>query len=585
MPLPLPTPHPRPRRRAGCRRAVRFAAVVCLSLGATGCARVAAEAGAEPAEPPPHLLLVERYVDAFNTGDAERLAPVLEGLYSAALLEDFGGARAAAWDRIELFRTYGPVRVVHVDQEPAVPIVWTRGTLTGGWIGHQFHLDDGGAGRARVARHTTWRAWPVPYPERPLTETQVADSMRQYLTRLSEAGLFSGSIALSHGGRTVLAGSWGRDGQSDARPVTAGTRFHIASVTKLLTVTAFLRLVEQGEVALDDPLSRWIPEYPRPWRDRVTARHLLTHTSGIELDEDPEFLAQVRRARSADDLLRAQIEHIAGGEPRFEPGSEYDYTSEGIDLLAVIMERATGRSWTEVVRERVLGPAGMAHTRFAVPTDEGDWALGFTSLEPDLSTTTPGSLRPATAVLTPVAKPSSGVWSTADDLHRFTRALLDHRLLGPAWTDSLLTPARVHAELPKYGIRSWVGLGAQGEDLWGVRTVGHGGVVPGYSAAIEYLPENDWLMTVVSNTGEATGYLVFQRFLELAGHSPGPPAADDAGRGRRGASLPDRLDAYFEPLAATGDFSGAVLVARGSPSSATSSSPTGPAGRTTSPPS
>lgn len=69
--------------------------------------------------------------------------------------------------------------------------------------------------------------------------------------------------------------------------------------------------------------------------------------------------------------------------------------------------------------------------------------------------------------------------------------------------------------MPKYGIRTWIGLGAQGEDLWDNRTVGHGGVVPGYSAAIEYLPATGWLLTVVTNTGEATGFLVFQRFLEL----------------------------------------------------------------------
>lgn len=465
----------------------------------------------------PQLPMVERYVGVFNTGDPQRLAALLEKLYSLELLEDFGGAPAAAWDRMELLRTYGPVEVVYVEEEPDAPIVWTRGTVTGGWVGHQFYLGEGE--QQRVVRHSIWRAWPRPYPDRSLPEEQVADSILGYLDRLEEAGLFSGSVTLSHRGRLVLARSFGSDAQTRPGPVTSDTRFHIASVTKLLTVTALLQLVESGDVGLDDPLSRWIPEYPRPYRDQVTVRHLLTHTSGIELDDDPAYLAKVRLARSAEELLAAQVEHIRARKPRFPPGSEYDYSSEGIDLLGVIIERVADRPWTEVVRDRVLEPSGMSRTRFTVPVEEGDWAVGFTSLNPDLDTTTPGALRPATQILPRVAKPSSGVWSTADDLHRFMRSLLDHRILSPAWTDSLLSPQRVTGEWERYGIRSWVGLGAQGEDLWGTRTVGHGGVVPGYSSVIEYLPKNGWLLTLVSNTGEATGYLVFQRFLQLVAHA------------------------------------------------------------------
>lgn len=467
---------------------------------------------------PPQFEMVERYVEAFNTGRPERLAPVIAGLYAPPLLEDFGDARAAAWDRIELFRTYGLLEFRHVDAEAQPPIVWSIGSVTGGWVGHQFHLADDEAGR--VVRHTIWRARPVPYPRRELPDAEVADSMRAWLGQLARERLFSGSVTMSRHGEQVLSVSHGDDGHSPVpRPVGPTTRFHVASVTKLLPVIALLQMVEAGKVGLDESLARWIPEYPRPWRDDVTIRHLLTHTSGIELDGDPAFLEKVRVSHSADDLLAAQIEHIGGQEPRFAPGTEYDYTSEGIDLIGVILERVAGRPWMEVVRDRVLAPAEMEHTRFTRPEEEGNWALGFTSLNADLQSTTPGALRPATEVLTAVAKPSSGAWSTAEDLHRLMRALLDHRLLGPAWTDSLLTPQRVHAELPKYGIVSWVGLGAQGEDLFGVRTVGHGGVVPGYSAAIEYLPENGWLLAVVSNTGEATGFLVFQRFLELTGHA------------------------------------------------------------------
>lgn len=463
------------------------------------------------------VALVRRYLDAFNSGQPAALAAFMDQMYAPAFLAASGGSRSAAWARLELFRTYGPLAVEHVDTLATPPIIWTRGTISRGWVGHQLFLSDDP--EAQVTRHSIWRARPVPYPRSSLVPSQVADSMRHYLQQLADAGLFSGSVAVSRRGEPVLDESWGHDGQATPAPITSDTRFHTASVTKLLTVTALLQLAQEGEVMLDDPIGRWLPEYPSPYRSDVRVRHLLTHTSGIELDDDPAYLAAVRRARTADDLLGAQVRHIEGRAPPFSPGSEYDYTSEGIDLLGVIIERATGQPWTQVVRERVLDPAGMRRTRFAVPVDEGSWALGRTSLGPDLQTTVPGSPRPALEVLPVVARPSSGAWSTADDLHRFMRAVIGLHLLDPAWTDSLLTPHRVTGELPEYGIRSWVGLGAQGEDLWGTRTVGHGGVVPGYSAAIEYLPATGWLLTVVSNTGEATGFLVFQRFLELVAHS------------------------------------------------------------------
>lgn len=465
----------------------------------------------------PRLEMIRSYVQAFNSGSPEPLARVLESMYARALLEGFGGARAAAWDRLELRRTYGPVSITHVDSDATPPIVWTKGTVSRGWIGHQLFFAEGSP--SKVRRHSIWRARPVAYSRIALSPEQVADSMTGFLDEMSRAGLFSGSVTMSQRGDQVLDASWGLDGQPSARAVSRGTRFHIASVTKLFTVTALLQLAQEGIVSLNHSLGHWIPEYPEPYRSRVQVRHLLTHTSGIELDEIPAYLREIRTARTAGELLQAQIRHIAGHAPRFEPGTEYDYTSEGIDLLAVIIERATGRPWTEVVRARVLDAAGMNRTRFTVPLDSGMWALGRTSVSPDLQTTIPGSLRPALEVLTDVAKPSSGAWSTSEEMHRFMRALLEHRLLNPAWTDSLLTPKLVTGDLPKYGIHSWVGLGGQGEDLWGTRTVGHGGVVPGYSAAIEYLPESGWLLTVVSNTGEATAFLVFQRFLELVAGS------------------------------------------------------------------
>jgi len=467
-------------------------------------------AQALPSAGAPHAEFVRDFVEAFNTGDAALLADAYTRLFAPEFLTGVGGAEAEAWWRLELHRTYGDLELRHIDSTATPPIVWTQGRVSRAWVGWQPYLDSAGL----ATRQTVWRPRPHGFSSAPLlTRQQVADSLRAWLDAMAAADLFDGSVVLSHAGEVVVAGAWGARDRSGA-PVFRSTRFNIASVTKLLTIVALLGLVEAGEVGLDDGLGRWVPEYPEPYASTVTIRHLLTHRSAIEVDDDPAYLAAVREADGLDDLLRAQIVAIRGSEPRFEPGSEFDYTSEGVDLLGVVLERATGRDWREVVRDRVLAPAGMTATEFAMPGDAAHRAVGYTSLSADLESTLP-RLRPAIEILPPVAKPSGGVWSNAADLHSFARALLDGRLLGAAWVDSLMTPAWETGEFEKYGLRGWVGLGAQGEDVWGVRAVGHGGVVPGYSAAIEWFPRSGWLLTVTSNTGEATGYLAVQRLMEL----------------------------------------------------------------------
>lgn len=463
-----------------------------------------------------HSEFAVRYIEAFNSGDTQALADLSREIYTADYLSSLGGPVPAAWFRMELFRTYGPLVIEYTDTHTTPPIIWTRGNISDGWIGHQLYLSK--SKEKKIIRHSIWRPRPVPYPNTSLSVSQVAEKMKQYLHLMSDAGHFSGSVTISFRGNEVLNDSWGYDGQYPPTLITHKTRFHIASVTKLFTITALLQFVEEGIITLEDKIGKWIPNYPQPYRDSVTIRHLLTHTSGIELDDDVEYLNEIRVANTATDLLRAQIRSIEKQVPPFPSSSEYDYTSEGVDLLGIIMEHASGKLWTDIVQERILKPAGMKYTRFSVPETEGMWALGKTSLNPDLQTTSPGALRSALDVLPIVAKPSSGIWSTAEDLNLFMNAVINNKLLSSAWTDSLLTPYLETGELEKYGIKSWIGMGAQGEDLWGIRTVGHGGVVPGYSAAIEYLPEKAWLLTVVSNTGEATGFLVFQKFLELVGH-------------------------------------------------------------------
>lgn len=457
--------------------------------------------------------LAEKFVHGFNSGNADSIEIIVRQVFTDEFLNNNGGSLAYATSRLELYRTYGSLEFEFIDSTESRPIIWYKGKVSNGWIGYQLRFKDSMEYKATGV--TTWRARPVPFPKHKQTEETVADSLHYYLECLAKNDLFSGSVVLSHKGNILVNGAWGSDNREKSSPIDTTTLFHTASVTKLITSVLVLQLVQRGLITLDDTLSMYIPEYPHPYNEKVKIIHLLTHTSGIELDDDVEYLKNINVANNVEDLLSAQLLALKNREPAFDPGTEYNYTSEGFDLLGVILERVTKMSYKELVEERIFKPANIVHSKIYMPLEEGKYAIGLTNLKEDLQQSDVRELKNAMDILPRYAKPSAGIWSNAYGLHLFMQAVLSYSLLSEEWTNKMLEIHRVTFEYPKYGIKSWVGLGIQGEELWGIQTLGHGGVVPGFSSAIEYLPVNEWMLTVTSNTGEATAFLVFQRFLEL----------------------------------------------------------------------
>ncbi len=222
----------------------------------------------------------------------------------------------------------------------------------------------------------------------------------------------------------------------DAPPVGPAAVCLLASITKPIVTTAVLRLVQEGRFSLNAPLSTWLPELEAPARPPITAWHVLTHTTGLgEVDIEQLLLAGGDRA----ELLRRTLA-LPQEAP---PGSRFRYVTCTFDLLAEAVERATGRPLEGVLREEVLDPLGMADTVFdprevgaarMAPVVVGGWdvAPGPQLLEPATASRVLGGyigLRMA----------GGGLWSTAADLLRFGRAMLQGgelegaRVLAPAF--------------------------------------------------------------------------------------------------------------------------------------------------------
>jgi CubicO group peptidase (beta-lactamase class C family) len=157
------------------------------------------------------------------------------------------------------------------------------------------------------------------------------------------------------------------------------TVFRLASMSKPIVSVAALALIDQGKLSLDDPVTKWLPDFrPRLADGRepvITVRHLITHTSGLgykflEAADGPYHKAEVSDGIAEPGLTAAvNLERLASVPLLFEPGTSWSY-GLSIDVLGEVIARAGGRTLPELVEQLVTGPLAMTDTRFTV-TDRG----------------------------------------------------------------------------------------------------------------------------------------------------------------------------------------------------------------------
>lgn len=227
---------------------------------------------------------------------------------------------------------------------------------------------------------------------------------------LLNEGELSGQLLVARDGRVLLERCWGAADRDRRTPMTPATRMCIASITKPVNQVVALQLIREGRLAAADTIGRFLPGFPH---GRITVQQLLTHAGGIP-----------HRVTTSEDEQRflspADVTERAGRAPLlFEPGTRSVYSSAGYTVLARVLEVAAGRSWDALVRERVVGPAKLAHT---VPVAGRKAAL------PDRAASYvpagPGRFESATRDLSFLAGAGS-MWSTARDLLAMSRAFLD----------------------------------------------------------------------------------------------------------------------------------------------------------------
>jgi CubicO group peptidase (beta-lactamase class C family) len=226
-----------------------------------------------------------------------------------------------------------------------------------------------------------------------------------------------GVLAVGQRGGLVYLHPFGRlSYEENAPPVTAGTLYDLASLTKVVaTTTMAMILVDEGRLDLDQKVQEVLPGFRGPGKDVVTVRHLLTHSSGLDATA-PLYLEIQGRA--------AYIERIEAMDLVYPAGSKSVYSDLGVILLGEILERAAGQPLEDFVRERVLDPLGMRDTMFRPPPSLAG-RIAPTEFDPWRGRMVQGEVHDENAFAMGGVAPHAGLFGTAGDLARLAQMLLN----------------------------------------------------------------------------------------------------------------------------------------------------------------
>lgn len=320
--------------------------------------------------------------------------------------------------------------------------------------------------------------------ERPL-QARLQAALDEQLRR---CGVKGASVAVILPDGTIWQGVSGIS--HDNVEMTPDMCFAVGSITKNMVAALALQLAEEGKLSLEDPIGRWLPPYPHV-NGAITIRQMLNHTSGLFMFwENQKLWEDLIRHRTKTFTPEEVLSYLK--EPHFPPGQGYRYSNTNYLLASMIITRATGSTLSAELRKRFWEPLGLHSARLAMEEPYPEklahvWEGDFKN---------DGSYRDVTnlprASHDSITYGSAGVFMTAGDLARWTRALFHRKVISSASLGQM---------------QSFTGSGSHGLGLdrlgWrvagGVRAVGHGGGNIGTTAYMVYLPDHDVSIAVMIN--------------------------------------------------------------------------------------
>ena len=306
--------------------------------------------------------------------------------------------------------------------------------------------------------------------------------LQEYL----QYGQFNGSVLVAEKGTVILKRGYGFANFEWEIPNTADTKFRLASITKQFTALLIMQQVERGRLGLDDPIMKYLPDYPKPQGEKVTVRHLLTHTSGVLNYTDNQSRQAARASLSLDSLIA-----VFSTRPlEFPSGSKFRYSNSGYVLLGAILEKVTGETYERLIQREIFQPLGMENSGYdhAGPIMKKR-AAGYERRPSLRNTDFLDMSRPYAA---------GALYSTVEDLYLWDRALYTTRLLSEKSKTAYFTPF-----LNNYAFGWAVMKLPIGTSSDSALVFTHAGGINGFNTLIVRVPAEQHLIVLLNNTGAA----------------------------------------------------------------------------------
>jgi CubicO group peptidase (beta-lactamase class C family) len=263
--------------------------------------------------------------------------------------------------------------------------------------------------------------------------TMKPEELSAYIDSSATTNGFSGVILVARDEKIIYHKAYGNASREYKVPITVNTRFNLGSLNKSFTVTAISQLLDQKKISLDDPIGKYLTEFPSKVADAVTIRHLVQQTAGWgDYWDNPQFLKKLHNVRTVSEY----IAFIKDMPLDSEPGTKRQHCNTCFEVLGAIIEKVSGKNYFDYVRENIYKPAKMlssdSYERNGIIEN---LAQGYAHA-PDAQEK--GKLINNIYILPVRGTPAGGGYSTAEDLFKYVTALRKNMILSSEYTKLML---------------------------------------------------------------------------------------------------------------------------------------------------
>lgn len=291
------------------------------------------------------------------------------------------------------------------------------------------------------------------------------------------------TVLVSRNGQIIYKKAFGMANLELNKPMQVDNVFWIASIGKQFTAVAILQLMEQGKLNLQDEITKFIPDYPTQGY-KITIEHLLTHTSGIQTYsgmKDPE------KKLNSDCTLNEVIDFFKNLPMRFTPGTKWEYSNSGYFLLGYIIEKITGKRYSEYLEENFFKPLDMTNSLFANDTK-------IIKNRVDAYSIGDNGFVNSRFLNATVVYSAGAIQSTVEDFYKWQQAVHSYKLVKKETLDKAFTKYKLtDGKETDYGYGWKLGYVYESPSIW------HGGAIEGFGTTEIYLPKEDVFVVVFTN--------------------------------------------------------------------------------------